>query len=106
MNGYGYGATELLKVISAIQNSSRVETLNLSYCGIDDEATKSIAQFVKVNKSVKKINLTLNPISRVGFGYIMEGLKQNSTVRFIDIQLSDLEKLKEFDYFFERLLMV
>jgi len=102
MSGYGYGTNEILNLLASIKNSKLVESLNLSYCGLDDQAAQFIGEFLQTNKSLKNLNLTLNPYTKIGFNSILTGLKANRHLKIIHLQIPDLDLLPELSYFNER----
>jgi len=102
MSGYGYGTNEILNLLASIKNSKLVESLNLSYCGLDDQAAQFIGEFLQTNKSLKNLNLTLNPYTKIGFNSILTGLKANRHLKIIHLQIPNLDLLPELSYFNER----
>ena len=75
----------VLEFASVLKINTSIRDLNLSKTNIMDEGAIAIAKALMVNRSVKRIILRSNYIGDVGAKAIAEALKVNSSVQEIDL---------------------
>jgi len=80
----------LIPLTDALHNNDTLQTINLSYLGIEDEGAKAIAEALKVNKTLKTLNLKYNKISDEGAKAIAEALKVNTTLTTIHLNHNNI----------------
>ena len=73
-------STVLAEILN--QNSS---TLKLAGKGLGDAGAKELAEVIKVNKTLKRIDLTYNQIGNAGAQALAEAIKGNKTLKRIDL---------------------
>ena len=59
---------------------------------LGDEGTTCIAEALKINKSLKQLNLFRNNIGAIGAAAISEALKINESLKELDIRVSHARK--------------
>ena len=68
-----------------------LEELNMSSNYIDDDTAVLIADTLIVNKTLLKINLCNNFITKIGYDYIINNLKYNKNIIRIELQSNPIE---------------
>lgn len=69
-----------------LKTNRTVTTLDLSDCHISDEGLGNIAEVLKVNKTLQKLLLGLNPaITPIGAKKLSEALKKNKSLRSVSL---------------------
>ena len=69
-----------------LRHSKCLKTLNISYCGIDDQGVKSLASAIEMNGSLEELNLSGNDaVTGIGHMALGESLKRNKTLKTLNI---------------------
>ena len=74
-----------------LRHSKCLKTLNISYCGIDDQGMMSLASALEMNGSLEELNLSGN-ITVTGIGHMAlgESLKRNRGLKTLNISYCDI----------------
>ena len=84
----------LSREAQALLQGDAVIELNLGRCDIGDEEAILLADFLRRNKTVRKVRLVDNRFGRLGLANIMDALKKNQRVHHLSLsfnQLTDLD---------------
>jgi len=102
LSGYASYPNEIATLLNIVESSELIESLNLSYCGLQDDSSLAIGEFLKRNKSVTNLNLVFNQFSQEGLVNIFEGLKMNGYVKQFAISLPKV-KIGKLRFWMERI---
>ena len=70
----------------SLKRNRGLKTLNISYCGIDDQGMKSLASALEMNGSLEELNLSWNrAVTGIGFMALGESLKRNRGLKTLNI---------------------
>jgi len=75
---------EMLKIFEALATNSTVVQLKLAH-NSSDEAVGELAQVLKTNRSITKVDISSNDIHDKGISALGEMLKTNSTLQELDL---------------------
>ena len=81
--GTGIG---LMAMGESLKRNRGLKTLNISYCGIDDQGMKSLASALEMNGSLEELSLRGNrAVTGIGHVALGESLKRNRGLKTLDI---------------------
>ncbi|KAL0487204.1 hypothetical protein AKO1_012178 [Acrasis kona] len=80
----------MVAVRDPIRLSMTLQTINLEQAQIGDNGVKEIAEALKENKSVTRLNLSGNGITAAGMTFITSMLSTNTTLMYIDLSHNSL----------------
>lgn len=83
----GYQRGDLSRLIDALISNTSLQLylLNISENDYDLEGLKKLAQFLKINRSLRKIDLSFNSITNEGAMYLADALRYNPTIHELDL---------------------
>ena len=82
----------VVHIAEILRHSNCFKTLNISYCGIDDQGMKSLASAFEMNGSLEELNWRGN-LAGTGIGHMMlgESLKRNRGLKTLNISDCDID---------------
>ena len=79
-------------VVHILRHSNCFKTLNISYCGRDDQGMKSLASALEMNGSLEELNLTRNhAVTGIRLMALGESLKRNRGLKTLNISDCDID---------------
>jgi len=76
-----------------VAHSDTINSLDLNYCGIDDEFVPSIIELICLNQNLKSLNLGYNEITENGLAELQYGLIQNNSLSEVNLQVQNPEEV-------------
>ena len=78
---------EVAQLLDALMKNRPIHTVDLTACGLNDQAAEFIGEYIAVNTTLQNLYLDLNPFCDGGVQAILDGLEQNKTL--VDMSLNE-----------------
>jgi len=66
--------------------NTALTTVNLSYNGLSDDGAAALGRYVRVNSTIRHLNVTNNRISATGARVFANGLKKNECLEILRVR--------------------
>ena len=84
------GEEGILNISTGIEHNSKIISINLSHCNINDEGTIILSNSLFKNLDIKEINLQDNKISEKGTKAIVDKLLRKTSLKFLDLSFNKI----------------
>jgi len=78
------------EIFDTFKPDAKMTELDLSNCKVSDVEVKTVADFLKTNRTVVKINLHYNQIGPAGCALLCDAIKDNPTLTTIDLSWNQI----------------
>ena len=85
-----------------LYNDTRVYTLNVGYCSIDDYCAIELAELISRNKRLRYLDLTNIYITRAGVIVIAKALTNNTTLNTLSLSYNLIDSFREVSKYLAR----
>jgi len=70
-----------------VKKNESLTTVNLSYNGLSDDGAAALARCVRLNKTIRHLDVSNNRISAIGARVFAAGLKKNDCLEVLRVRL-------------------
>ncbi|KAJ8921731.1 hypothetical protein NQ315_010641 [Exocentrus adspersus] len=84
------GTDGVMNILRALVRCDIPKELSLSGCQFKEDTIPKVALMLKMNESLKKLDISNNWIGKDGGELLIEGLEENNTLEWLDIRDTDI----------------